>query len=72
MTHIPFPWLLSYLPRCLPSRDELWDTSIRRRRYPKSTVVSLSPRGQDLYPYFSLGSGAGCIFMWLALTSGVM
>eukprot|EP00959_Pyramimonas_sp_CCMP1952_P194011 4057077-Pyramimonas_sp.AAC.1 len=69
MIHLPIPWLISYIWSCLPSRDELWDASKRRRRCPKSRVLSLLRHGQALYPYLSLGSGAGYIFMWLALTS---
>eukprot|EP00959_Pyramimonas_sp_CCMP1952_P473987 9502685-Pyramimonas_sp.AAC.1 len=72
MIHIAFPRLPSYLSFCLPSTDELWDAPIRRRRYPKSRALSLIPRGQALYPFLSLGSGAGYIFMWTALTSGVL
>eukprot|EP00959_Pyramimonas_sp_CCMP1952_P114515 2394272-Pyramimonas_sp.AAC.1 len=72
MIHFPFPWLLSYRSSCLPLRDALWDTSIRRRRYPRSTFLSLLLHGQAVYPHLSLLSGVGYILVCLALISCVL
>eukprot|EP00959_Pyramimonas_sp_CCMP1952_P119145 2490932-Pyramimonas_sp.AAC.1 len=43
-----------FFSSCSPSRDKLRGASIRRRRYPKSRVLSLLPHGQARCPYLSL------------------
>eukprot|EP00959_Pyramimonas_sp_CCMP1952_P204022 4266789-Pyramimonas_sp.AAC.1 len=47
MIHVPIPWLLLPPLLCLPSRNEMWDTSIRRRRFPNCRFLSLVNLGKS-------------------------
>eukprot|EP00959_Pyramimonas_sp_CCMP1952_P282013 5894343-Pyramimonas_sp.AAC.1 len=41
--HPSIQYLVTYLSSCVPSKEKLWDASIRTRRYPEKHGLSLLP-----------------------------